>query len=86
VIDFTKAAMDLDKPRAKDWAPDIEVVLSTGVAKLLDKRVMHNATTGGWRAFFKLDVPATTNLLEMTCELRDADKVISERWMYQWRR
>jgi glucans biosynthesis protein len=61
-------------------------VISSGQAKVLDKRVMHNRETGGWRAFFKLDIPAQTNLLEMMCEMKDGSKVISERWMYQWRR
>jgi hypothetical protein len=55
--------------------------------KLVDARAMKNPETGGWRAFFKLDVPEKTNLLELTCELQDKDKkVISERWSYQWRR
>ncbi|MDZ4288954.1 MAG: glucan biosynthesis protein [Prosthecobacter sp.] len=85
VVDFTKGALDLDKPRPKDWVPAVDVIISTGAAKLLDKRVMHNTATGGWRAFFKLDVPPTTKLLEMTCELKDEAKVISERWIYQWR-
>ena len=30
----------------------------------------------------KLGYPA----VEMTCDLKDGDKAISERWMYQWRR
>ncbi len=47
---------------------------------------MKNNETGGWRAFFKLDIPAETNLLELMMELKDKEKVISERWMYQWRR
>jgi glucans biosynthesis protein len=47
---------------------------------------MKNSETGGWRAFFKLDVPESTKLLELTCELKDGAKVVSERWMYQWRR
>jgi glucans biosynthesis protein len=47
---------------------------------------MHNAETGGWRAFFKLDIPEKTNLLEITCELQKEKKPVSERWMYQWRR
>jgi glucans biosynthesis protein len=84
VVDFTKGGLKTDKPR--DWVPDIDVILSNGEGKVLDKRVMFNPETGGWRAFFKLDVPAKTNLLEMTSELKDGDKVISERWMYQWRR
>jgi len=84
VVDFTKGGLNLGKPR--DWVPEIDVIVSNGVAKVLDKRVMHNVETGGWRAFFKLDVPEKTNLLEMTSELKDGNKVISERWMYQWRR
>lgn len=86
VVDFTKGAMDLNKSKSADWVPDIDVIISNGSAKVLDKRVMHNAASGGWRAFFKLDIPDTTNLLEMSCELKDKEKVISERWMYQWRR
>ncbi|MBB5038486.1 glucan biosynthesis protein [Prosthecobacter dejongeii] len=84
VVDFTKGGVKLDKPA--DWVPELDVVVSNGEAKVLDKRVMFNRETGGWRAFFKLDVPDTTNLLEMMCEMKDGEKVISERWMYQWRR
>lgn len=84
VVDFTKGGEALEKPR--DWTPEVEVVISQGEAKVLDKRVMYNAETGGWRAFFKLDVPPTSNLIEMMCEMKDGTKVISERWMYQWRR
>lgn len=84
VVDFTKGGLNLDKPA--DWVPELDVVISSGQAKVLDKRVMHNRETGGWRAFFKLDIPAQTNLLEMMCEMKDGSKVISERWMYQWRR
>ena len=85
VIDFAKGAAN-DEGKPKDWTPDIDVVLSGGEGKVLDKRVMKNNETGGWRAFFKIDVPETTNLMEIMMELKDAKKVISERWMYQWRR
>ncbi|MES2597492.1 MAG: glucan biosynthesis protein [Verrucomicrobiota bacterium] len=84
VIDFTKGAVATDKPA--DWVPDIDVIVSNGDAKVLDKRVMYSRETKGWRAFFKIDVPEKTNLIEMTCDLKDGDKPISERWMYQWRR
>jgi periplasmic glucans biosynthesis protein len=85
VIDFGKGLETAaDKP--KDWTPDIDVVLSGGEGKVMDKHVMRNSETGGWRAFFKLDIPEETNLLELTMELKDDKKVISERWMYQWRR
>jgi glucans biosynthesis protein len=84
VIDFTKGALKLDKPA--EWIPEIDVIVSGGAAKILDKRVMRNSVSGGWRAFFKLDVPEPTKLLEITCELKDKEKVISERWIYQWRR
>jgi glucans biosynthesis protein len=62
------------------------VIINGGEAKVLDKRVMLNPETKGWRAFFKLDIPEKTGLLELTCELKQGDKAISERWMYQWRR
>lgn len=39
------------------------------------------------RAFFVMEPPAGTDNLDMTCELHDKDgKVISERWIYLWRR
>jgi glucans biosynthesis protein len=84
VIDFTTGADPV--PDKKDWTPDIALEVSGGEAKVIDKRVMKNSETGGWRAFFKLDIPEKTNLLELMCELKNGPKVISERWMYQWRR
>lgn len=84
IVDFTKGGLNLEKP--EDWVPELEVKISSGEAKVLDKRVMFNRETGGWRAFFKLNVPEKTNLMEMMCEMKDGTKVISERWMYQWRR
>ena len=85
VIDFTKGATNLGNPKPEGWVPEIDVLVSGGEAKVLDKRVMHNSATGGWRAFFKLDVPPASKVLELMCELKDGTKVISERWMYQWR-
>ncbi|MBK8092304.1 MAG: glucan biosynthesis protein G [Verrucomicrobiaceae bacterium] len=84
VIDF--AAGKEPVPGTPDWVPEIELVVSGDAAKIIDKRVMKNAVTGGWRAFFKLDVPDSSKLLELMCELKNGDKVISERWMYQWRK
>jgi glucans biosynthesis protein len=84
VVDFSQGM--IPSGRKDGWAPEIDVIISSGDAKVLDKRVMRNGETGGWRAFFKLDVPEKTNLIEMTCDLRDGDKAFSERWMYQWRR
>ena len=85
VIDFAKGALNPQPPA--DWIPDVDVIVNGGgEAKILDKRVMLNPETKGWRAFFKLDIPDKTNLLELTCELKQGDKAISERWMYQWRR
>jgi len=83
VIDFTKG--QIKEGTKADWVPE-EYVNILGEAKLLDKRVMFNPVTGGWRAFFKLDIPPTTKLLEMTCELLQDGAPISERWSYQWRR
>ena len=85
VVDFD-GGPQTGKPHDDKWTPDIDVVLGGGKAKVVDKRVMKNSETGGWRAFFKLDVPEKTNLLEITMELKEGKQVISERWMYQWRR
>lgn len=82
VLDFTAGKPAQARP--SDWLPQVRV--NPGAAKLLDARVMANPETGGWRAFFKLDVPADTAQLELTCELHDGAEVISERWQYQWRR
>jgi glucans biosynthesis protein len=84
VLDFSKGEAQGDKPA--DWLPEVLMKVNSGDAKILDQRVMKNNETGGWRAFFKLDVPEKTNLLELSCELKDKDMPISERWMYQWRR
>ncbi len=85
VIDFTRGLLNPDPPA--DWVPEIEVTLTGGdPAEVLDARVMKNPETHGWRAFFQIRVPETTKLIEMSAELKRAEQVISERWMYQWRR
>jgi glucans biosynthesis protein len=83
VLDFTKGPVPDNKPAG--WVPDVDIHF-LGDAKILDKRVMANPESGGWRAFFKLDIPPATKLLEITCDLLDEKKPISERWNYQWRR
>ena len=86
VLDFTPGKTDPTMLN-KEGVPDVMVKIAGDSAKVLDARAMKNNETGGWRAFFKLDVPEKVNLLEMTCELTDKNKkVLSERWMYQWRR
>lgn len=80
VVDFSSGESTADP------APEVVLHITSGEARILDKRVMKNTETGGWRAFFKLDVPDSTSLLELTSELTQGGKVISERWMYQWRR
>lgn len=85
VLDFTKGKLADQKPA--DWLPKIAVNLGKNSAKILDQRVMLNPETGGYRAFFKLDIPEDTKLMEMTCDLLDDEKhSISERWTYQWTR
>jgi glucans biosynthesis protein len=83
VVDFSKGNPKPDHPA--DWTPDIEIVMAGGKAKLLDKRVMLNTETGGWRAFFKMEIPPTTHLLELTCDLLEDKQPVSERWTYQWK-
>jgi periplasmic glucans biosynthesis protein len=84
VLDFTLGQVPAGK--AADWVPEIDTRITAGEAKILDQRVMKNPETGGWRAFFKLDVPEKTNLLEMSTELKDGTTSLSERWVYQWRK
>jgi glucans biosynthesis protein len=84
VIDFTKGELARDNP--SDWVPEIDVFIANDLAKVVDKRVMYNEETKGWRAFFRLDIPQNQSMLELTAELKNGQDVISERWMYQWRR
>lgn len=83
VVDFTKGKVPDGAPA--DWTPAIELSVPPE-AKVLDKRVIANTESGGWRAFFKMDVPPGLKLLEMTCELSDGKQPMSERWTYQWKR
>jgi glucans biosynthesis protein len=83
VVDFSKGNPKPD--HSADWTPDVEIVMAGGKAKLLDKRVMLNTETGGWRAFFKMEIPPTTHHLELTCDLLEDKQPMSERWTYQWK-
>ncbi len=85
VVDFSHGLTDPAPPA--DWVPDVKVELTGGdKAEVLDARVMKNPETKGWRAFFQIRVPETSNLIEMSAELKQAEKTISEKWVYQWRR
>lgn len=85
VVDFSHGLLDPAPP--SDWVPDVKVELTGGdKAEVLDARVMKNPETQGWRAFFQIRVPETSNLIEMSAELKQAEKTISEKWVYQWRR
>lgn len=84
VLDFTRGKPSEGK--AADWVPSVDVNITGAPVKILDKRVMANPETGGWRAFFRVDIPQDTKLLEMTCDLLDDKQPLSERWNYQWRR
>jgi glucans biosynthesis protein len=85
VIDFSHGLIEPAPPA--DWVPEVKVELTGGdKAEVLDARVMKNPETKGWRAFFKLRVPEEAKLIEMSAELKQAEKVISEKWAYQWRR
>lgn len=84
VLDFSAGASTQTRPA--NWLPEVQVQVNSGTAKVLDARVMANPETRGWRAFFRLDVPADTPMLELMCELQDDGVPLSERWIYQWRR
>ena len=85
VIDFSHGLLEPEPPA--DWVPEVKVELIGGdAAEVLDARVMKNPETRGWRAFFQVRVPETSKLIEMSAELKRDDKVISEKWTYQWRR
>ncbi len=85
VIDFSHGL--IDPTPEPDWVPEVEVkVVGGGGAKVADARVMKNPESKGWRAFFKLVVPDEAALMELSCELKAGERVISEKWVYQWRR
>jgi periplasmic glucans biosynthesis protein len=79
VLDFSPPA------KAGDKEPDIEVTVGDG-AKLLDKRVQKNPHTGGWRAFFRVNIEDKTESLELSCRLLENKQPVSERWSYLWKK
>ncbi len=83
VIDFAPPRDAVARPPG--WMPQITVHVH-GTARLRDQRVMLNPETEGWRAFFTLDIPAPTTVLELTCDLTDGKRPVAERWTYLWRR
>lgn len=84
VIDYTPVQLSPAPP--EHWVPDVELKVTGGEVTILDQRAMLNPETGGWRAFFRLDVPDETQLLEMSLDVLRDDTPIAERWLYQWRR
>ncbi len=83
VIDFTKGKIPDGAPA--EWLPTLSLAVPTD-SKVLEKCVIANTETGGWRVLFKIEVPPTLKLLEMNCELTDGKLPLSERWSYQWKR
>ncbi len=84
VIDY--APIELNPAADEGWMPETDLKITGGEVTILDHRAMKNPQTGGWRAFFKLDVPEETKLLEMSLDLLRDGEPIAERWIYQWRR
>jgi glucans biosynthesis protein len=84
VLDYTK--QEVEAARLDDGLPKVVVRVNAGEAKVLDARATRQQD-GAWRAFFRLDIPASTSLLELDCDLLDKQgKALAERWVYQWRR
>ena len=78
VIDFEGGQLE-DTPAE---APVTAVVGAAGGA-VTDPIARKNGVTGGWRTFFDLR-PDGSDPVEMRCQLRLADKPLSETWVYQW--
>lgn len=84
VIDYTPRKVAAS--RLEQGLPKVVVRVNAGEAKVIDARVTAQQD-GAWRAFFRLDIPASTALLELDCDLLDHDgSALAERWVYQWRR
>ena len=80
VIDFDGPSL---RARPADRAPS--AVVSAGpqpdAAELLDRHVVKNPVTGGWRLSFQLR-PQTNNPLELRAYLADGDDALTETWSY----
>lgn len=81
VVDFTVPANPVDD----DAAPELHVEVDTN-AKLVDKTILKNPDTGGWRATFTVQIEPSAPASELACRLLKAGRPISERWTAQWKR
>jgi glucans biosynthesis protein len=84
VVDFAKGALGATK--AGEWVPQCGVNVRGGAAKLVGCKVQSNPETNGWRVSLNVEIPPGTDLVELTCDLLDEARPVSERWDYQWRR
>lgn len=81
VIDFSAPA----NPADEDAQPELLVEVDVH-AKLLEKNLVRNPDTGGWRAIFVVELDPAAPAAELACRLLKAGRPISERWTAQWKR
>jgi periplasmic glucans biosynthesis protein len=81
VVDFAQLSNPEDDQR--------EVVLAveaTAGGLLLEKNLLRNPETGGWRATFRVQLEPNTESIEVGCRLLANGRIVSERWNYTWKR
>lgn len=78
VIDFNGPALNKLPHDAQ-----VNCTVSTGAnGKVLERTVMRNAATGGWRVKLRIQRMDKTKPVELRAYLRDGNNTISETWSY----
>ncbi|HLT02034.1 MAG TPA: glucan biosynthesis protein [Geminicoccaceae bacterium] len=80
-----KFVIDFEGGQLNDTPADapVQAVVDVAGGKVTDPIARKNGVTGGWRALFDLH-PDGSDPVELRCQLRLADKPLSETWLYQW--
>jgi len=80
-----KFVIDFEGGQLNDTPADapVQAVVDVAGGKVTDPIARKNEVTGGWRALFDLH-PDGSDPVELRCQLRLADKPLSETWLYQW--
>jgi glucans biosynthesis protein len=78
IVDFVGEALKGLRP---DPAPDVDVGTSKG--KIVSVVAQPNPDISGWRISIELD-PEDNKLVELHARLMQADKPLTETWVYRW--
>lgn len=80
-VDFSSPANPVDE----EARPELLVEVDSN-ARLLEKNLLRNPNTGGWRATFTVSFEELAPSAELACRLLRGGRPVSERWTVQWKR